>query len=247
MPLAKFSRPGDAHIIRAGSALREVNAFHQLLTLSSLPLCIPVPSLKFHSISDPPHPRPRINTTTSQTPSHLKMGSNDIPPSHVPSHYLPVSNLLLLFGGTLWTLCYILFTQASLQDRTYGMPLPALSLNIAWEFIFSLYVSETLLEKSVFSIWLLIDLGLVYGMLKYGREEWKDRPWVGRWLGSVFWSATAWCTMGMWAFCRWWIEERVGGGRIGKVYRGVKGEVDTTELGYCELQYCILRVWRGGF
>tara|TARA_R110002060_G_scaffold35961_2_gene46858 strand:+ start:431 stop:958 length:528 start_codon:yes stop_codon:yes gene_type:complete len=175
------------------------------------------------------------------------MGSNDIPPSHVPSHYLPVSNLLLLFGGTLWTLCYILFTQASLQDRTYGMPLPALSLNIAWEFIFSLYVSETLLEKSVFSIWLLIDLGLVYGMLKYGREEWKDRPWVGRWLGSVFWSATAWCTMGMWAFCRWWIEERVGGGRIGKVYRGVKGEVDTTELGYCELQYCILRVWRGGF
>ena len=165
-----------------------------------------------------------------------------------PSAKKPLITQCIVNPAHYWWSC---FFPACCSPRsvpfTYGMPLPALSLNIAWEFIFSLYVSETLLEKSVFSIWLLIDLGLVYGMLKYGREEWKDRPWVGRWLGSVFWSATAWCTMGMWAFCRWWIEERVGGGRIGKVYRGVKGEVDTTELGYCELQYCILRVWRGGF
>ncbi|PVH75259.1 hypothetical protein DL98DRAFT_562445 [Cadophora sp. DSE1049] len=159
------------------------------------------------------------------------MGSNDIPPPHIPSFYLPVSNILLLLGGTLWTLCYLLLTQRSLADKSYGMPLPALTLNIAWELVFSLYVSETGLEKSVFSIWLVIDIGMVYGLLRYGREEWRDRPWVGRWLGSVFLGMVVWCTVGMGAFCWWWVENGVGG-KEGKVYRGVNGGADTTELGY---------------
>ncbi|KAE9368688.1 hypothetical protein N431DRAFT_382346 [Stipitochalara longipes BDJ] len=157
------------------------------------------------------------------------MGSNDTPPSHVPSYYLQTANLLLQTGGALWTLCYILLTLRSFQDRSYGMPLFALSYNFAWEFVYGLLIAEAPLERVVFTLWLLLDLGMVYGLLKYGKEEWNHAPLINRNLGKVFWGMTVWCIAAHWAFASWWLKE--GRMREGKWYGGVEGP-DTTELGW---------------
>jgi hypothetical protein len=158
------------------------------------------------------------------------MGSNDIPPSHVPSYYLIVNSLLLQTGGTLWTLCYILLTHRSFLDRSYGMPLFALAHNFAWEIVYGLFIAEAPLERIVFTVWLVLDLGMVYGVLKHGKEEWNHVPLVKRNLGKLFVVSVVWCVVAHWAFASWWIENEVGK-RDGKYYRGVVG-ADTTELGY---------------
>jgi hypothetical protein len=160
----------------------------------------------------------------------LKMGSNDIPPSHVPSYCIPVSNALLLTGGALWTLCYVLLAHRSFLDRSYGMPLFALSFNFAWELVYALLITEEPLERFVFAIWLILDLGMVWGMLMYGKEEWNHAPLVKRNLGKLFAVGVVWCVVAHWAFASWWVENEVGK-REGKFYRGVVG-ADTTELGF---------------
>lgn len=91
------------------------------------------------------------------------MGSNDIPPPHVTTNLVPIANALLQAGGGLWTLTYILLTRQSFKDRTYGMPPFALALNFAWEIVYALYVAESPLEQTVFTIWLLIDCGMFTG------------------------------------------------------------------------------------
>lgn len=42
-----------------------------------------------------------------------------------------------LFSGIFWAITYLLILHRSIQDRVIGMPMVALCLNIAWEFIFS--------------------------------------------------------------------------------------------------------------
>lgn len=158
------------------------------------------------------------------------MGSNDIPPSHIPSHVVPTCNALLQIGGTLWTLCYILLWRRSIRDHSYGMPLFALSFNFAWEFVYALYVAESPLEQFVFGIWLLLDCGMVWGALKYGRSEWEHSPLVKGNLGKVIAGMTVYCAVGHWAFAKWWIDNEIGR-KEGKIYRGVVGP-DTSELGF---------------
>lgn len=156
------------------------------------------------------------------------MGSNDIPPPHVPSYYLPVANVLLQIGGAFWTLCYILLTLRSFRDRSYGMPLFALAYNFAWEFIYGLLIAEATLESAVCIMWLILDLGMVYGLLKYGKEEWNHAPLVKSNLGVIFAGLLGWCALAHWAFAKWWVDNNVAM-KEGKFYRGVVGP-DTTEL-----------------
>jgi hypothetical protein len=158
------------------------------------------------------------------------MGSNDTPPPHVSPHYLPITNTLLQTGGSLWTLCYILLTLESFRSKTYGMPLFALAYNFAWEFIYAFYVAEMPLERAVFGIWCLLDSGMVYGIVKYGKNEWKHAPFIERHLGAIFWAMMVWCCAGHWASAKWWIENDVGM-KEGKYYFGRVGP-DTTELGF---------------
>jgi hypothetical protein len=164
------------------------------------------------------------------------MGSNDIPPPHVPSHVVPISNLFLQIGGSLWTLCYILLARESFRSKSYGMPLFALALNFSWEAVYALCVAESPLEKFVFTVWLVIDWGMVYGTIKYAKYEWSHSPVVARNIGSIFAVMTAAAALGHWTFAKWWIENDVGK-REGKFYRGVVGP-DTTELGFWTVALC---------
>lgn len=158
------------------------------------------------------------------------MGSNDIPPPHVPSTYHATCKLLLGSGALGYTLCYMLMTRQSLRDRTYSMPLFSLALNFAWETIFSLYVAESRPEKATFGIWMVLDLGLIYAVVKYGEREWRHAPVVGRHIGKILVGCVVWWCVAIWAFARWWISENVRP-KAGKWYMGVEG-IDTTELGW---------------
>jgi hypothetical protein len=158
------------------------------------------------------------------------MGSNDIPPSHVPLHVVSTCSSLLQVGGVLWTICYVLMLRESSKTRTYGMPLFALAMNFGWEIVYALYVVETELEFLVFGVWLVIDCGLVYYLLKYGRNEWRNAPVVATNLGTILSVMIVYTAVGQFSFAKWWIDNDIGK-REGKFYRGVMGP-DTTELGF---------------
>lgn len=164
------------------------------------------------------------------------MGSNDVPPPHVPSHVVPTCNLLLQTGGGLWTLCYVLYVRESFRSRSYGMPLFALALNLAWEVVYALYVAESPLEQCVFTVWLVIDCGMVYGMVKYTKYEWSHAPAIACRIGGIFAVMAVGAILGHWTFAKWWIENAIGK-REGKFYRGVVGP-DTTELGFWSAALC---------
>jgi hypothetical protein len=158
------------------------------------------------------------------------MGSNDIPPPHVPANYVFITNTLLQIGGILWTICYILLTYTSFRTRSYGMPLFALSFNFAWELIYGFYVSETPLETLVFGGWSILDIFMVLGVIRYGSSEWKHSPIVGNNLGKVVIGMTIWCCGFHYVSATWWIENEIGK-KEGKFYGGRVGP-DMTELAF---------------
>lgn len=85
---------------------------------------------------------------------------------------------LQVLCGVFWIIAYILIIHKSFKDKTYGMPLFALSLNIAWEFTFSFIYppGDLLFAKIIFLTWLLLDLIILYTFFKYG---YKSRKYIG--------------------------------------------------------------------
>jgi len=159
------------------------------------------------------------------------MASDDIPPPHVPAWLVPLTDALLQTGGALWTLCYILIIRRCLADKTYAMPLFALAANIGWEITYGLFIAEQFLEKTAFQVWLAVDVGLVYTLLKFGPREWTHAPAIQRNIGKIF---TVLCVAMFGvnlSFARWWIANDIGIAR-GKAYGGVRPAADTTELGF---------------
>ena len=158
------------------------------------------------------------------------MGSNDISPPHVYPHTTAIAGHLLEVGGGLWTLCYILIARETARSKSYGMPLLALPVNLAWELVYSFYVVEATLERIVFLSWLMINLFIVYGTVKHGKNEWAHAPWVSRHLGFLLGVMTLWWCLIHWSFAKWWLENDINL-KEGKSWFGMKG-VDTTELGF---------------
>jgi hypothetical protein len=160
------------------------------------------------------------------------MAQHDVLPPHVDPSLRTFNDAFLGTGGIGYTICYILMTRQSIRDRTYAMPLFSLAFNFAWEIIFALFVAEAAREKAIFTIWMLIDLGLVYAVVTYGLNEWKHAPAVGRNIGKIFTVMLAWWCVALYAVSSWWIDpNNPVNPKEGKAYRGVKG-IDTDELGY---------------
>jgi hypothetical protein len=107
------------------------------------------------------------------------------------------------------------------------MPLFALCFNFAWEVIYALYVVESLLEQVVFTVWLVIDCYMIYGVFLNGHLEWKHAPAIAKRLWLIVPVMTIYCAVGHWAFAKWWIDGKVGK-KEGKFYGGVV-TADTTE------------------
>ncbi|KAH7306041.1 hypothetical protein B0I35DRAFT_413816 [Stachybotrys elegans] len=90
------------------------------------------------------------------------MGLTDVPPEGVPAWLIPASTACLGVGVIGWLSAYVLMTQRSLATRATAVPLVPLGLNLGWEIVFALYVTETRLESAGFLLWLLLDIPVVY-------------------------------------------------------------------------------------
>ncbi|KAH7068018.1 tyrosyl-DNA phosphodiesterase-domain-containing protein [Paraphoma chrysanthemicola] len=160
------------------------------------------------------------------------MTRHSILPPHVDPSLRDVNDLFLGIGGIGYTICYVLMTRKSIQDCTYAMPLFSLAFNFAWEIIFALFVAVETREVTMFTIWMLIDLGLVYAVLKYGANEWKTAPLVGENIGKLFAIMLAWWCLILYAISVWWLDpSNPVNPKAGKSYQGIDG-LDTDELGY---------------
>lgn len=117
-----------------------------------------------------------------------------------------ISQALLGIGGIGYTICYVLMTKQSIVDRTYAMPLFSLAFNFAWEIVFAIYVSVEISEKVIFTIWGLLDLGMVYAVVLHGRNEWQHAPAVSRHLGKIFTAMLMWWCITLYIFAAWWLD-----------------------------------------
>lgn len=80
--------------------------------------------------------------------------------------------ILVLVSGISWTIVYIELIRRGFQDKTYGMPLFALALNIAWEFMFAFGVVDGMnVQRAVTITWFLFDAVIVYTYFRFGRRE----------------------------------------------------------------------------
>jgi hypothetical protein len=89
----------------------------------------------------------------------------------------PVENpyfLVGVLGCALWTVAYGFFIHRGIRDRAHSLPMLAICLNISWEAMAiavlpNPVIAWTILEWS----WLLIDIGLLALLWKYGARNMK--------------------------------------------------------------------------
>ncbi|MFE6780431.1 hypothetical protein [Streptomyces sp. NPDC057702] len=80
-----------------------------------------------------------------------------------------------------WIITYVLAVRVGLRDKTYCIPLVALAMNICWEFQFVFFRSADHMsggnsevegaEVLIGVIWLIVDCGLLYTVLRFGPKE----------------------------------------------------------------------------
>lgn len=78
---------------------------------------------------------------------------------------------MVLISGICWTITYIALIYRGFQDKSYGMPLAALALNISWEITYSLIYpphSGGGLATVINTVWMLCDVGIVASFFLYG-------------------------------------------------------------------------------
>lgn len=88
------------------------------------------------------------------------------------------------FAGLLWTLAYLLIILRARRDRVYGMPIVALSANLAWEFWYTFVElpphpdpTKHAAQFWVNFIWFVFDVAILWQTLRYGPRQFA---WLGR-------------------------------------------------------------------
>jgi hypothetical protein len=76
-------------------------------------------------------------------------------------------------SGLAWTIVYIASIRVGFRDKTYAMPIAALGLNIAWEWIYAIYdLSAAPGAQAYINLaWALADVVILYTFFRYGRAE----------------------------------------------------------------------------
>lgn len=83
--------------------------------------------------------------------------------------------ILVGISGICWTVVYIELIRNGFKDKACGMPLFALGLNIAWEFLYSIdgfFISKEFMQvQNVADMaWALCDVVILVCWFKYGRQ-----------------------------------------------------------------------------
>lgn len=71
------------------------------------------------------------------------------------------------------------------QDKSFGIPLTALAVDISWECYFTFFTSASWSQRIPALPWFVINLGVLYTCYRYGREDF-DWPLLKRWFRTMF-------------------------------------------------------------
>ena len=72
-------------------------------------------------------------------------------------------------GCLLWMIAYYLFIRQGFRDKTYGVPMAAICLNITWEAYTPFLPNPVPLWKYIEITWFLIDAVIVWQLWTYGK------------------------------------------------------------------------------
>lgn len=84
-----------------------------------------------------------------------------------------IERFLVILSGLCWTIVYMESIRIGLKDKTYAMPFWALTMNIAWEFLYSVLGYKEVglsLQIVINLIWFFLDIGILYTYFRYGRK-----------------------------------------------------------------------------
>lgn len=78
-------------------------------------------------------------------------------------------NIVGEIGCVFWIIAYVFAIRQGFKDRAYGLPLIAICLNFAWEFLASWVIPNPVPLWHAFDrIWFFVDVVIVYQLLRYG-------------------------------------------------------------------------------
>jgi hypothetical protein len=84
---------------------------------------------------------------------------------------------VVMFGA--WTLAYIQILAAGFREKTYGLPLACIFLDISWEFLFAFNLVAPLQPALAWGnrLWFFADCVILAQVFLYGREM-QSHPWL---------------------------------------------------------------------
>jgi hypothetical protein len=105
----------------------------------------------------------------------------------------------VMFGA--WTIAYGQIVLTCFRDKTYGLPLASICLNIAWEFIFSFNLVAPGEPALVWGnrLWFIVDCVIVLQVFLYGRPA-QTNPWVRRHFYPITVASLAGSFVGLYCF-----------------------------------------------
>ncbi|KAM7195042.1 hypothetical protein V8F33_006911 [Rhypophila sp. PSN 637] len=115
-----------------------------------------------------------------------------------PDYFLYVLDVLILSLAGNWTAAYIMYIKKGFKDKSYGMPLAALCVNLGWEFVYGFIYPQGPGEIP----WFICDCVLVWMSVKYGRDEWRksgNSPLIVDNLGVLMVFGCVWASVMNWA------------------------------------------------
>jgi hypothetical protein len=80
---------------------------------------------------------------------------------------------LTILSGVAWTIVYAEGIRLGFRDRTYALPLAALGLNFAWEWVYGIHglLGPITAQAVINLVWALADVMIVYTFFRFGRGE----------------------------------------------------------------------------
>ncbi len=91
-----------------------------------------------------------------------------VPPEALHSPAFEAMNVSM---GICWLVAYALIIRRGFVDRSYGMPLVAVCVNISWEFIFAFLIPHDAPQRQINMGWLLLDIFILGQLLLYWRSD----------------------------------------------------------------------------
>jgi drug/metabolite transporter superfamily protein YnfA len=93
-----------------------------------------------------------------------------VPPQELHSTAFQAMSVV---SGACWIITYALIIRRGYLDRSYGMPIVAVCVNISWEFVFTFLIPHERPQNYINAGWLLLDLFIFAQLLLFWRSDYR--------------------------------------------------------------------------